>query len=516
MLKTIVCATMFLSLTFSAAAVTCPARPGSGSDVINPLDVTSQNGILDVNLSFNTGTDDTGAISYCFLFNNSNEAPTLRLNPGEQVRLTLLNQAQAGGTSNAPAHSHLAGAPDPCNGVMTSLSTNVHFHGLNVFSTCHADEVIHTLVNPGDPPFHYNFNVPANEPPGLYWYHPHPHSLTGAQILGGASGALIIQGIEKIKPEVAGLTERVLIVRQRANPFGDLDAGALTLNYVPATFPETTSPVITMQPLEKQFWRVLNAAGATFLNLQVQVNGIPRDLEVVAVDGTPLKTNLTLKTLRIPPAGRAEFIVQGPNLGEFATFNTLGADTGIDGDYNPPQRLAQINISSNARVRTAIASSKEQLGPRRFSDLASQTPDTTRHLYFTEDVSDPNNLKFWLTVQGQTPRLYDPNDPPAIVTTQGAVEDWVLRNESREVHAFHMHQLHFLVLAKNGAPVKNRTVQDTVMLDAWDGVSPTYPSVKVRMDFRYKESVGTFLYHCHILDHEDNGMMAKIQVNPAK
>jgi len=355
----------------------------------------------------------------------------------------------------------------------------------------------------------------ANEPPGLYWYHPHPHSLTGAQILGGASGALIVEGIEKIKPEVAGLPERILIVRQRANPFGDIDAGALTLNYIPATFPDTGSPNITMKPGQKEFWRVLNTAGATFLNLQLQVNGKPQDLQLISVDGTPLKTNLTLKTVRIPPAGRAEFIAVGPNSGQFATFNTLGADTGIDGDYNPPQRLAQITISSNAAVRATVPAFKEKLGPRRFEDLAAQTPDTTRHLYFTEDVSDPNNLKFWLTVQGQTPRLYDPNDPPAIITKQGAVEDWVLRNESREVHAFHIHQLHFLVLAKNGAPVKNRTVQDTVQLDAWDGVSTTYPSVKVRMDFRYRESVGTFLYHCHILDHEDNGMMAKIQVDPA-
>jgi len=146
-----------LSLTLAASAQ-CPVRPGTGSEVVNPLDISSQNGILDVNLAFETGTDDTGAVSYCFVYQNTNEAPTLRLNPGEQVRLTLLNQAVGGGAAPA-GHHHAPEAADPCMGTMTPLSTNVHFHGLNVFSTCHADEVIHTLVNPGDPPFHYKFNV---------------------------------------------------------------------------------------------------------------------------------------------------------------------------------------------------------------------------------------------------------------------------------------------------------------------------------------------------------------------
>jgi FtsP/CotA-like multicopper oxidase with cupredoxin domain len=78
-----------------------------------------------------------------------------------------------------------------------------------------------------------------------------------------------------------------------------------------------------------------------------------------------------------------------------------------------------------------------------------------------------------------------------------------------------MHQLHFLVLEQNGQPTNDPVIHDTVKVPYWDGVSATYPSIKIRLDFRDPETVGTFLYHCHILDHEDGGMMAKIKVLPA-
>jgi len=106
------------------------------------------------------------------------------------------------------------------------------------------------------------------------------------------------------------------------------------------------------------------------------------------------------------------------------------------------------------------------------------------------------------------------DDPPAIVTNTGAVEDWTVENRSGEAHAFHIHQLHFLVEAINGVPVPNPDLQDTIIIPNWAGSGP-YPSVTLRMDFRDPNIAGTFVYHCHILDHEDGGMMAKIQVNRA-
>jgi FtsP/CotA-like multicopper oxidase with cupredoxin domain len=144
-----------------------------------------------------------------------------------------------------------------------------------------------------------------------------------------------------------------------------------------------------------------------------------------------------------------------------------------------------------------------------------------RKLYFLEvpghavkaPAGEPVN--FYIVVDGQTPKTFDPNDPPAIVTQQGAVEDWVIENHTFEVHEFHIHQIHFKVIEINGKPVPKEQQQwyDTFQVPYWNGEGK-YPYIKVRMDFR-GAVVGDFVYHCHILDHEDGGMMAKIRVKPA-
>jgi FtsP/CotA-like multicopper oxidase with cupredoxin domain len=128
---------------------------------------------------------------------------------------------------------------------------------------------------------------------------------------------------------------------------------------------------------------------------------------------------------------------------------------------------------------------------------------------------DPNSpTNFFITIDGATPVLFDPNKPPAIVTTQGAVEDWIIQNRTAENHEFHMHQIHFMLEEANGVPVPQQEQQfvDMIQVPYWTGSGP-YPSVKVRMDFRGPD-IGDFVYHCHILGHEDNGMMAIVRVLP--
>jgi FtsP/CotA-like multicopper oxidase with cupredoxin domain len=109
--------------------------------------------------------------------------------------------------------------------------------------------------------------------------------------------------------------------------------------------------------------------------------------------------------------------------------------------------------------------------------------------------------------------VFDPTLPPAIVTNVGAIEDWTIENHSSEEHAFHMHQIHFLVMAINGVALADSRNARHRSVPYWNGTLP-YPSVTVRMDFSDPEIAGTFVYHCHVLDHEDGGMMAEIQVNP--
>jgi FtsP/CotA-like multicopper oxidase with cupredoxin domain len=508
----------FLIVVFVAAlcaalsAQVCPTRPTPGSTVQDPLAVYSQNGVLNAGITVGSFLNQYGLIMYCLAYPQGNtEAPTLRVNPGDQLILGLNNQIQtffSSASSQQHLHSAMA-APthSDCNGEMTSSSTNVHFHGMNVPPKCHQDETIFTLINPGDPVFTYRVQIPKNEPPGLYWYHPHPHGLTQTQIMGGASGALIVEGIEKIKPEVAGLTERVFVLRDQYQG----NALDTTINFVPSGSP---APVIDMQPSEKQFWRVANAEGETFVSLQVQINGQPQKVRVVALDGTPLKTDLVTDRINLPPAGRAEFIVQGPAAGQTGAFVTLGVNTGKYGVSNPPATIANIVPTTAAKASHKIPAATTESEVTRFAGLLNATPTAQRGLYFSEDLTDINDIKYYITVDGQTPQVFEPTEPPAIVTTQGAIEDWTIENQAEEEHAFHIHQVHFLVIARDKVKLATPEILDTVAIPAWSGTG-RYHSVTIRLDFRDPQSVGTYVYHCHILAHEDGGMMAKIQVNPA-
>ncbi len=144
----------------------------------------------------------------------------------------------------------------------------------------------------------------------------------------------------------------------------------------------------------------------------------------------------------------------------------------------------------------------------------------TRRLYFSEKPLDPDNpaspMQFYITVDGQTPVVFDPGaELPNIVAEQGTVEDWIIENRSNELHAFHIHQLHFMLLDYLGRPANEPFLRDTVNVPYYNGRALEYPTVRLRMDFRDPNTVGTFLYHCHLLEHEDGGMMGSIRVDPA-
>jgi FtsP/CotA-like multicopper oxidase with cupredoxin domain len=335
---------------------------------------------------------------------------------------------------------------------------------------------------------------------------------------GGAAGALIVGGIEKIKPQVAGLTERVLVIRQQfLNPLSWIPGSyQLSINFQTATYPSAASPIIQTKPGEKQFWRVANASTQAFLDLQVLFGTTAQTLELISLDGVPVTGDPMVTDIAVPPAGRAEFIMTGPPAGSTnATFVTAGYNTGPVGNANVPQVLADILPTATAsQPATVVPSAPALKVTQRFSGLAAIKPTTTRSLYFSEAALGTNPpVNFFITVAGQQPKIFTPNEPPAIVTNTGAVEDWTIENHTSEQHAFHMHQIHFLVMAINGVAVANPNLQDTVNVPFWPGKGP-YPSVTVRMDFRDPNIAGTFVYHCHVLFHEDNGMMAKIRVDP--
>jgi FtsP/CotA-like multicopper oxidase with cupredoxin domain len=559
-----------------AAPDLCP-RPAAGSAVPEPADLRSENGVLEVELAYRNFTGADGQTRYCYVSENGSQAPTLRLKPGDVLILRLKNELTATSqTTMATQHTAPKGqqaAPmvmgasgdlmsmtvtDPCaNAKMTPDSTNLHFHGLTVPAVCHQDDVLRTMIQPGDPPFEYRFQIPANEPPGLYWYHPHVHGFTKAQVLGGASGAMIVEGIERTNRDLAGLPERVMIVRDQdlvnpnaiPTPSGsaslppvrlDADGDArntgtgtgkpakdLSLNFVPVPFPDYPPAVIAMRPSERQLWRVLNASAITYLNLQVLYGNAEQELGVVAIDGVPINENGTpanraiwVSHVGIPPGGRIEFIVKGPPGGVKGTLVTRSVNTGTGGENDPSRPLATIVASADAREpRSRLESFPQPLPPPTLTWIGDVKPVRTRKLYFSETLKDPNDpnspTTFMLTVEGQTPTPYDMNATmPNITVEQGDVEDWIIENRTQELHDFHIHQIHFMLLDWFGLPVDEPFLRDTVNVPFWDGKSAVYPMVKVRMDFRDPDAVGTFMYHCHLLEHEDGGMMGTIRVEP--
>jgi len=508
----------------------CP-RFVAGSVVTEPPDLYSVGGSLAVNLSYNTATDSDGRTLYCFTTPDGAESPTLHIWPGDHLIVTVKNNlpapASAGSMAMATNAAFICGAA-----MMDASSVNVHYHGTNTSPTCHSDEVIHTLINSGET-FTYNVAFPSDEPPGLYWYHPHVHGISEPAVQGGASGAIVVEGIESLQPAVAGLPQRLLIVRDQMvagspTPGGNVPSWDLTLNYVPIAYPALTPALIQAPYSTTEFWRVLNASADTILDFQVVYDGVPQELMLVALDGVPVGSQdgihvgslIPFTHLRLPTASRAEFIVRTPSPDvHSAQFITQSVDTGPDGDNDPQRVLATIvgsaSTESGMALPAAVAPPASHL---RFSGLAAARVTAKRHLYFSE-----NTTQFFITVDGQTPVAFSPDNPPAIVTRQGSVEDWTIENRSQENHEFHIHQLHFLVLSQdnfelNGSQPVN-TIQgqmaDMIEIPFWDGnPAHPYPSVTVRMDLRGPDT-GDFVYHCHILEHEDGGMMAIIRVLPA-
>ena len=547
-----------------------------------------------VDLSYRTSVDAQGETHFCYVSPDGKEAPTLRVKPGDLLVMRLTNvepksaaatqsnaaarnaaatsqpSAAAGGAAAtaasataagatvaaAIAHSHAHAKSNGCTaGSMSATATNVHFHGLTVPPVCHQDDVLNTLIEAGDAPFEYRLRIPANEPPGLYWYHPHVHGMSKAQVLGGASGALIVEGVERTNPALAGLAERVFIIRDRelVNPDaapvqtdsmppplvmrdaeGDIlntgtgggkPAKDLTLNFVPVPFPTYTPAVIELKPGERQLWRILNASAITYLDLQLLVDNQLQVLNVVSLDGVPVSQGSGVHILGqshalVPPAGRIEIVVKGPKEGQKVVLVTRTVDTGPAGENDPTRPLATILGTPLAVApRAHLEAAPQPLPPPDLPWLGSVQPARTRRLYFSEQPHDPKDPRsptdFYITVEGQQPKLFDPaTATPDIVVRQGEVEDWIVENRTQELHAFHIHQLHFMLVDWNGIPLDEPYLRDTINVGYWDGKSSEYPSVRLRMDFRSPNVVGTFVYHCHLLEHEDGGMMGLIRVEP--
>jgi FtsP/CotA-like multicopper oxidase with cupredoxin domain len=595
--------------------------------------------VLNVRFSYQSTTDSAGRQLFCFMTPSGLQNPTLHVNPGDTLSITVTNNTPFSDPDNTPNdHQETLNAPNcgditydstivapvtppqlpPFKFGMTAGSMNIHYHGTNTSPRCGEDNVVRTLINPVGTPgttvstFQYNVHFPTNEPPGLYWYHPHVHMLAEAAVYGGASGALIVDGINNVQPATGGLSERVIVIRDL--PFkdpglsqtcctntmdGQVPQRDLSVNFVPldttATFDASmnlqsvnyTPAVIYMTPGGKQFWRVCNCNSDAPLDLQVRFDGTPQTIQIVGIDAVPVNSQdgtgpgqlIAVQNFRLPPASRVEFIVNAPpSTVKLAQLVTQFIFSGPLGDTLPTRPLLTMKLASDyaeAADNRVPASTGVSTTHQMFGGISTVTPALTRTVFF-EEVEDGSaffiNASGCVTATGaqcpiqpyQTDTIFDNNNAPAIITTQGTVEKWIVQNHARENHELHQHQVHFQVLSQDNfdancipqpgtgncgiqpsktcqtcAPAINGQFLDMIEIpycggaaagkdkngnftnpptppacvDATGNPSPPYPQVELLVDFR-GPTVGDFVFHCHILGHEDLGMMAIEHVRP--
>jgi suppressor of ftsI len=491
------------SLTTRTQA-TAPAFP-------EPPEVDAVHGVATVKLS--AAIDPATGLPNFWYAGQAGVAPTVRVKPGDKMVFDVDDRLPAGGMKS---------------------DINLHFHGLTVSPNAPADDVLTMLARPGGH-LHYVVPIPRTQEPGLYWYHPHIHGQTDYQVGdSGMSGAIVIDGLQQHLPSLASMPERIIIVRDVADnaaaaaairhndgaPKGGMSMMAMQPHAMATNVPcgpdpagihltvnNVVRPTIPMNPGQPEFFRIVNATGHR--NLLLHLDGIT--MHVVAVDGFAVDVypgeppSLPRNEFVVAPSGRVEFYAIGTHSSE---LRTLCFDSGPIGDPDPEEVLADLRPSNTGHVTQSLVESVPlRVGAPLPPNLASQPlppPAAHRVVNFSETA----------TAYFINGKQFEPNAPPMFTVHTGTVEEWTINNLSLEVHDFHLHQVHFFVQEINGRKVDHPVWADTAVVPVEtrlaDGTRKP-GSIKVLVDFRNPVIRGTFVFHCHILDHEDGGMMAKIQ-----
>ena len=481
------------AVAIMATGVLCTlGMTGNPSDLLSsPPELHAKHHILSLTLHAAVASDGKNS----FYYDGQPNAPTLRLSPGDQLKITYMN--------DLPVKAKETCAITPCMDM-----TNLHFHGLEVSPDAPQDDVLGMMAAPGQT-LRYTVQIPKDHPPGLYWYHTHPHGESHRQALDGMSGALVIEGIESYFPTLAGLPERVLVLRGRSienDPQStDLKHRVELSSNVCGAESETPDEIFTLNgsvrpgieiaPGERQFWRLVNASADRYLDLQLD----GQTFEIVAMDGMPIAQHdpdhptRSADHVLLPPAGRLEAIVTGPAAGTPGRLVSRCVDTGPAGDPNPAMILADI-VSRRAAESTPRVLESSRKPDLKTLDLAAEEKTPPRFIVtFTED-------KKGFYINGEK---FEPDAAPMVRAKVGTYQHWRIVNASAELHPMHIHQVHFLAYAENDKPIAQPLWLDTVNV-------PTGGSVDVIMDFTDPVIRGMSVFHCHLLNHEDKGMMAKI------
>ncbi|KAB1072050.1 multicopper oxidase family protein [Methylobacterium planeticum] len=460
--------------------------PATDQALVEPETRRSADGMLSTTLRVGYAYRWIGGVRlYVRCYEGASPGPTLRVKPGDTLRIRLINDLPPN-RDRLPAD---ISQPHQFN------NTNFHFHGAHASPSGIADNVMRSMA-PGHS-YDIEIKLPEDHTRGTYWYHPHHHGSADIQMSSGMVGAIVVEGDFADVPEIAAARERLLILTQVV-----FDASGMVEAFE-TLFPETATrflavngqrrPTIAMRPGEVQRWRILNAAYQDDLLLDLEKH----DLQVIAYDGIQLGAVQARKRVLIAPGQRADLLVRAGAAGTYA-LNAMPYD---QGHPSPVGALARVVVSGTP-MAMALPSA---LPPPPLETIRDSEITNRRTVTFSATAPEADAAGHWqefgFFIDGKT---FDPNRVDHRIKL-GAVEEWTIVNtHEHDDHVFHIHTNPFQVVRVNGETLAVPEWRDSVIVDRKGG--------EVVFRSRFLDFTGVFMLHCHMMNHEEMGMMQTVEV----
>ncbi len=444
---------------FHGGANPPPAAPFDQIDIGQLPQIRSRHGVLQATMTAAPIKVQIGGVSFEGAgFNGAYGGPVLRVHAGDQIRIHLVN--------------HM---PD---------AINLHFHGLRVTPLGRGDNV-HILVQPGTS-FEYDFRIPPNHPPGLFWYHDHVHRSAEAHVMAGLSGALLIEGFADQIGGLSGVPQKLLVLKDWQN--NDCTAPYLkrVLHCRIISVNGAADWHDTLTQGAPQLWRVSNQGA----NLVLHIAAPGLHMRIVGRDGMPASDGQDSDRFDVMPASRVDVLVRADQPGTFALLAT-GVPTSPPSGFSVKRPLGSVAVTDAAPAAPASS----LIFPRQ-QDMRAWKIDARRTIVFSENIAIN---EYYVNGRQFDPLRTDVRAP------LGNIEEWTVRNVTDDFHEFHIHQLSFQVTEINGVPQPFSGYVDDVKV-------PVHGEVKIIIPFTDPVIIGHLMFHCHVLNHEDRGMMTMVEV----